>query len=232
MRSNGLWVPGWRTRRISRHRDEDPKSLKHAFSGILTCAEARAGSGPDSVTIRIVALRAPETSCNRVAPAVCDLAKHLRPAAAVFWIAYNQQHPCPLGSSAFLPHCTSTAPSFRVTASTVQPAWICLSIIARLECLSSRRKSLSLEWLWKARCQAGTSRYTCRPCISVLMRSNSDQHSGRLKELADALRSGWDASHLVSTLEEAIGIYQRLLELRPPGHEQRRQAVSDLGDAL
>jgi hypothetical protein len=39
-------------------------------------------------------------------------------------------------------------------------------------------------------------------------------------------------SHLASTLEEVIGMYEQLLALRPPGHAQRRQTVSDLGDAL
>jgi tetratricopeptide (TPR) repeat protein len=39
-------------------------------------------------------------------------------------------------------------------------------------------------------------------------------------------------SHLEGTLEEAIGMYERLLDLRPPGHALRRQTVSDLGDAL
>jgi tetratricopeptide (TPR) repeat protein len=39
-------------------------------------------------------------------------------------------------------------------------------------------------------------------------------------------------SHLANTLEEAVGIYEQLLALRPPGHAQRRQTVSNLGDAL
>jgi hypothetical protein len=39
-------------------------------------------------------------------------------------------------------------------------------------------------------------------------------------------------SHLASTLEKVIGMYEQLLALRPPGHAQRRQTVSDLGDAL
>jgi tetratricopeptide (TPR) repeat protein len=37
---------------------------------------------------------------------------------------------------------------------------------------------------------------------------------------------------LASTLEEAIGQYEQLLVFRPPGHAQRRQTVSDLGDAI
>jgi tetratricopeptide (TPR) repeat protein len=50
--------------------------------------------------------------------------------------------------------------------------------------------------------------------------------------VANALRADWDASHLEGTLEEVIGIYEQLLALRPPGHAQRRQTVSDLGDAF
>jgi tetratricopeptide (TPR) repeat protein len=50
--------------------------------------------------------------------------------------------------------------------------------------------------------------------------------------LANALRADWDASHLEGTLEEAIGKYEQLLALRPPGHAQRRQTLSDLGNAL
>jgi hypothetical protein len=53
-----------------------------------------------------------------------------------------------------------------------------------------------------------------------------------LEGLANARRADWDASHLASTLEEAIGMYERLLAFRPPGHQQRRQTVSCLGDAL
>jgi hypothetical protein len=62
--------------------------------------------------------------------------------------------------------------------------------------------------------------------------NHSDQHAERLEELANALRADWDASHLASTLEEVISKYEQLLVLRPPGHAQRRQTVSDLGDAL
>jgi tetratricopeptide (TPR) repeat protein len=61
---------------------------------------------------------------------------------------------------------------------------------------------------------------------------HSDQHVERLEEQANALRADWDVSHLASTLEEVIGMYEQLLVLRPPGHAQRRQTVSDLGDAL
>jgi hypothetical protein len=53
-----------------------------------------------------------------------------------------------------------------------------------------------------------------------------------LEELANALRADWDASHLAGTLEEAIGMYEQLLALRLPGHAQRRQTVSNLGEAL
>jgi hypothetical protein len=60
----------------------------------------------------------------------------------------------------------------------------------------------------------------------------SDLHAERLEELANSLRADWDASHLTSTLEEVISMYEQLLALRPPGHAQRRQTVSDLGDAL
>jgi tetratricopeptide (TPR) repeat protein len=62
--------------------------------------------------------------------------------------------------------------------------------------------------------------------------TRSDRHAERLEELADALRADWDASHLAGTLEEMIGMYEQLLDLRPPGHAQRRQTVSALGDAL
>jgi tetratricopeptide (TPR) repeat protein len=62
--------------------------------------------------------------------------------------------------------------------------------------------------------------------------NHSDQLDERLEEQANALRADWDASHLASTLEEVIGRYEQLLALRPPGHPQRRQTVSDLGVAL
>jgi hypothetical protein len=62
--------------------------------------------------------------------------------------------------------------------------------------------------------------------------NDSDQHAERLEEQANALRADWDASHLAGTLEKVIGMYEQLLALRPPGHAQRRQTVSDLGDAL
>jgi tetratricopeptide (TPR) repeat protein len=61
---------------------------------------------------------------------------------------------------------------------------------------------------------------------------HSDQYAERLKELADGLWASWYASRLVDTLEEAIGLCERLVDLRPPGHERRREAVSDLGNAL
>jgi tetratricopeptide (TPR) repeat protein len=60
----------------------------------------------------------------------------------------------------------------------------------------------------------------------------SDRHAERLEEQANALRTDWDVSHLVGTLEEAIGKYEQLLALRSPGHAQRRQTVSNLGGAL
>jgi tetratricopeptide (TPR) repeat protein len=53
-----------------------------------------------------------------------------------------------------------------------------------------------------------------------------------MEEQANALRADWDVSHLEGSLEEVIGMYEQLLALRPPGHAQRRQTVSDLGDAL
>jgi tetratricopeptide (TPR) repeat protein len=62
--------------------------------------------------------------------------------------------------------------------------------------------------------------------------NHSDRHTERLEEQANALRADWDASHLAGTLEEAVCQYEQLLALRPPGHTQRRQTVSDLGDAL
>jgi tetratricopeptide (TPR) repeat protein len=62
--------------------------------------------------------------------------------------------------------------------------------------------------------------------------NHSDRLAERLEEQANALLADWDASHLAGTLEEAIGMYEQLLDLRPPGHERRRQTVSDLGDAL
>jgi hypothetical protein len=65
-----------------------------------------------------------------------------------------------------------------------------------------------------------------------MARNHSDQHAERLEEQANALRADWDVSHLAGTLDEVIGMYEQLLALRPPGHAQRRQTVSDLGDAL
>jgi tetratricopeptide (TPR) repeat protein len=65
-----------------------------------------------------------------------------------------------------------------------------------------------------------------------MARKHSDRHAERMEELANALRAEWDASHLASTLEEAISMYEQLLGLRPPGHAQRRHTVSDLGDSL
>jgi tetratricopeptide (TPR) repeat protein len=39
-------------------------------------------------------------------------------------------------------------------------------------------------------------------------------------------------SHDAGTLEEVICMYEQLLALRPPGHAQRRQTLSDLGNGL
>jgi tetratricopeptide (TPR) repeat protein len=61
---------------------------------------------------------------------------------------------------------------------------------------------------------------------------HSDWFAERLEELANALRTDWDTSHLAGTLEEVIGKYNQLLALRPPGHPQRGQTVSGLGNAL
>jgi hypothetical protein len=60
----------------------------------------------------------------------------------------------------------------------------------------------------------------------------SPERVGFLKKLADALFTAYDASRSVTTLEEAIALYEQVLRRRPPGHEARAQSVHDLGDAL
>jgi hypothetical protein len=53
-----------------------------------------------------------------------------------------------------------------------------------------------------------------------------------LKALADALLEEHRVSVSVELVEEAITIYEEVSEIRPSGHQQHAQAVSDLGIAL
>jgi tetratricopeptide (TPR) repeat protein len=55
---------------------------------------------------------------------------------------------------------------------------------------------------------------------------------GELKGLADTLMEDHAVSHKLESIEQAIAIYEEVLRFRPAGHEQRAEAVSDLGDAL
>jgi tetratricopeptide (TPR) repeat protein len=52
------------------------------------------------------------------------------------------------------------------------------------------------------------------------------------KKLADALIADHEVTHSSESIEEAIAIYDGVLQHKPPDHEQRAGAVSDLGDAL
>jgi tetratricopeptide (TPR) repeat protein len=84
----------------------------------------------------------------------------------------------------------------------------------------------------KSRHRTGSSQSIFRRHTKLMARTPSDRHAERLQERANTLLADWDASYLAGTLEEAIGMYEQLLVLRPPGHAQRRQTLSDLGDAL
>jgi tetratricopeptide (TPR) repeat protein len=64
------------------------------------------------------------------------------------------------------------------------------------------------------------------------MHRRSDAHADVFKELADTLMELYSSSQSVSTLEEAIILYERTLEIRARGHETYGIAVRDLGNAL
>jgi tetratricopeptide (TPR) repeat protein len=53
-----------------------------------------------------------------------------------------------------------------------------------------------------------------------------------LKGRADGLLATYHSSHSVGDLEEAIGVYEEILQQCPPEQERRAGALSDLGDAL
>jgi hypothetical protein len=64
------------------------------------------------------------------------------------------------------------------------------------------------------------------------MHRRSDAHADVFRELADTLMELYSSSQSVSTLEEAITLYERTLELRARGHETYDIVVRDLGNAL
>jgi tetratricopeptide (TPR) repeat protein len=61
---------------------------------------------------------------------------------------------------------------------------------------------------------------------------HSDLRSDTLKARADGFLAAFHASHSFADLENAIGIYEEALLLRPVGHEYRAESLTDLGDAL
>jgi tetratricopeptide (TPR) repeat protein len=74
----------------------------------------------------------------------------------------------------------------------------------------------------------------CVCACNSLLRSthSSEDYDQLLKKLADTLMEDCYFSNSVSVLEEAIGIYETLLQLRPPEHECRPQSLLDLGSSL
>jgi tetratricopeptide (TPR) repeat protein len=53
-----------------------------------------------------------------------------------------------------------------------------------------------------------------------------------LKKIADSLMEAYNASQSTATLEEAIAIYEQVLDVTTARHENRAQSANDLGDAL
>jgi tetratricopeptide (TPR) repeat protein len=68
--------------------------------------------------------------------------------------------------------------------------------------------------------------------LDCLTWHDSDLSSETCKGLADDLMATYHVSHSVADLEDAIGMYEEALRLRPAGHGHRAESLNDLGDAL
>jgi hypothetical protein len=58
------------------------------------------------------------------------------------------------------------------------------------------------------------------------------EHVDLLKALADTLSEEHQVSYAIENIEEAIAIYEEVLQLRPSNHPQRTEALCDLGGTL
>jgi tetratricopeptide (TPR) repeat protein len=65
-----------------------------------------------------------------------------------------------------------------------------------------------------------------------MTRIYSDLDINKLKQLADSLMDVYNASQSTAALEEAIVIYEQVLDVTTARHENRAQSANDLGDAL
>jgi tetratricopeptide (TPR) repeat protein len=59
----------------------------------------------------------------------------------------------------------------------------------------------------------------------------SSERTESLKLLAHALMTAYGVSHSEASVLEAVSIYEEILRLQPPGHQDRTEALSHLGDA-
>jgi tetratricopeptide (TPR) repeat protein len=66
----------------------------------------------------------------------------------------------------------------------------------------------------------------------TLKNGRTSDRSDRFERLADALITSYNVSHSVTTLEEAVEVYEEALRLRPAGHECRAESLHGLGVAL
>jgi tetratricopeptide (TPR) repeat protein len=71
-----------------------------------------------------------------------------------------------------------------------------------------------------------------RKLLWCLTRRCSEKRADALKALADVLLADHAVSRKLEIIEEAISVYDQVLQFRPLGHERRAEAVNDLGDAL
>jgi tetratricopeptide (TPR) repeat protein len=95
-----------------------------------------------------------------------------------------------------------------------QRAQVCRAAICALGTCADRYEMRSSKLLW------------------CLTRRCSEKQADALKALADVLITDHAVSHKLEIIEEAISVYDQVLQFRPLGHERRDEAVSDLGDAL
>jgi tetratricopeptide (TPR) repeat protein len=65
-----------------------------------------------------------------------------------------------------------------------------------------------------------------------LTKINSKEHANFLKALADSLKEHHAVSDKFDVIEEAILVYDQVLQLRPIGHKQHAEAVHDVGNVL
>jgi tetratricopeptide (TPR) repeat protein len=85
-------------------------------------------------------------------------------------------------------------------------------------------------------CLRGCSQqvWTCTIIVIIAkaLRDSGDGRASMLKGLADALMADYASSHKLDAIEEAISVYEQVLQFRPLGHKQRDEAVCDFGEAL